>query len=456
VEHLTGFIDKSGAMVIAARYRNPDNFQEGRCLVRIPHGFSGTCAFIDEQGRLISEEYGGANGFYEGLAAVTDSLGGMGDKKENWGFIDRTGRVSIPKQFDDVSHFSEGLCRVSKGADKHGYIDKEGKFVFAVTAWSGDFHEGLASAVDSHGHYGFIDKRGHYVIPATFEEAGDFSAGLAPVQLGNKWGYVDDHGRMRINPKFQYACSFNTTMAEVQMTDGKWGAIDHQGVMRVEPKYDVLLPFSEGRGSFCIDSKWGVLDEQGAVIVKPQYEYIEPFHEGLAAASKLSPFFEGSIPKGGFIDRQGNVVIPFKFRSASRFASGLSAVTPFDPNELFPPKQQTSDWPASAQWVGQKLGDPQQSIEFKSDADAIIKHGTLSYTVKYSIEAINSDDPGLDGYNFVFFHPQAKLRIHFQDQQRERTSLWAIEFLKGTPWVAYRLYRNAESDPWGDSFGHVQ
>jgi hypothetical protein len=58
-------------------------------------------------------------------------------KKDNkWGYIDKTGRLIIPFQFDTADYFSEGLAAVGIG-EKTGYIDKTGKFVVPPQSYAG-------------------------------------------------------------------------------------------------------------------------------------------------------------------------------------------------------------------------------------------------------------------------------------------------------------------------------
>lgn len=56
----------------------------------------------------------------EGLAIVV--------KDDKYGFIDKTGTVVIPLQYDDVSHFYKDLAEVKKDGQIF-YIDKIGKIV---------------------------------------------------------------------------------------------------------------------------------------------------------------------------------------------------------------------------------------------------------------------------------------------------------------------------------------
>ena len=70
-----------------------------------------------------------------------------------------------------------------KLAGKWGYINKEGKEVIPRKydcIWS--FSEGLAK-VELDGKYGVIDKKGDEIIPCKYDEVRFFSKGLAKVGM---------------------------------------------------------------------------------------------------------------------------------------------------------------------------------------------------------------------------------------------------------------------------------
>jgi len=97
----TGFIDKTGAVVIPFEHYGPEPFSEG--LSR-EYAFNGRYGFIDKTGDfVISREYASALDFSEGLAAVSNNDG-------KWGYIDKTGKVVIPMIYDDAGSFKEGYA----------------------------------------------------------------------------------------------------------------------------------------------------------------------------------------------------------------------------------------------------------------------------------------------------------------------------------------------------------
>src|SRR5579862_743776 len=70
-----------------------------------------------------------------------------------YGFIDHSGKMVIPPQFDQATEFSEGLAAVQSG-----------------------------------GKWGYIDSKGRLNIAPQFDLADPFSDGLALVGLGGKLG----------------------------------------------------------------------------------------------------------------------------------------------------------------------------------------------------------------------------------------------------------------------------
>ncbi len=106
-EALTGVIDKSGREVIAPRFTRQFKFSEG--LAAVTYGEELHYGFIDTTGReIIAPAFEHADDFSEGLAGVT--------LKGKRGFIDKSGNVVIPPQYDKYgggTQFSGGLCAVT-------------------------------------------------------------------------------------------------------------------------------------------------------------------------------------------------------------------------------------------------------------------------------------------------------------------------------------------------------
>lgn len=148
-------------------------------------------------------------------------------KDGKFGYIDQTGEMIIPPQFERALGFVEGLGRVGIG-DKQGYIDETGNFVIPLKFDEAHpFREGLAGARIGE-RFGFIDKTGAFVIPPRFDQVEHFSEGIAAVMVRDKWGYINRQGDTIAEPRFNTCWPFNNGVAPV-MGDRECGYIDRTG-----------------------------------------------------------------------------------------------------------------------------------------------------------------------------------------------------------------------------------
>jgi hypothetical protein len=261
---------------------------------------------------------------------------GQGKKS---GYIDKTGRLIIPCQFDAAEDFSEGLAAVEIN-EKTGYIDKAGKIVIPPRFLSGyPFSSGMALVVlriFKEGNLrlhklGYIDRSGKLVIQR--QEALDskslhvsyqelfFSEGLVSVEQNNKVGFMDKAGRQVIPPRYTYAQPFSDGLAGV-LTGGKYGYIDRSGRMVIPPRFGKVSPFSEGLAYIETDGKQGYIDKSGKLVISgEEFRYGRKFSEGLAVV-------RGKNDQYGYIDKTGKFVIPPQFNRAGDFSEGLAAVMP--------------------------------------------------------------------------------------------------------------------------------
>jgi len=171
-------------------------------------------------------------------------------EKGKCGYIDRTGGVAIPLQFNEAYDFSEGLARVIVG-DKFGFIDKTGKIVIQPQfGLALDFTEGLAPMTDDpiDGKWGYIDKYGKTVIAPQFKSAKYFLEGLAPVEVYSEKGLVYERARSKLL--------------------SLWGYIDKTGSFVIPPQFVQAFPFTNGvarfwTGAFVGLNKYGLIDKSG-------------------------------------------------------------------------------------------------------------------------------------------------------------------------------------------------
>lgn len=115
-------IDTSGVV----RFKSPcdadhKGFVGGFARGSIGLGFH----FYDRRGQLLPGRFASTRDFSEGLAAVyvdeerfkpwAERAPGRDVATGRWGFIDTTGKVTIPAQYAEVGHFSSGLAPVYIG-----------------------------------------------------------------------------------------------------------------------------------------------------------------------------------------------------------------------------------------------------------------------------------------------------------------------------------------------------
>lgn len=128
--------------------------------------------FEDANGHIVFDRsiFPYAGEFNEGLAVVmelmyrTDDVKGYIDMSK-YGYMDKSGCVVIPYQWEDAEDFSEGFAAVENSDHKWGYIDKSGRVVIPCQ-WKMAHQflsNGRAEVEDNNGKKWKIDKTGKVV-----------------------------------------------------------------------------------------------------------------------------------------------------------------------------------------------------------------------------------------------------------------------------------------------------
>lgn len=240
--------------------------------------------------------------------------------KYSFGFMDVTGKIVIPTEYEGADRFNHGLAPVKKN-----------------------------------GLWGYINSKGEITIPFQFKSADPFSDEpvLAAVEKNDSgqraWGYIDIKGNFVIPPKFYNATEFRNGVAEVATEKFKYKSVSKRYDKYFLTKSDKyiyhngLYSYLAGPGKFsedlmpsCKDGKWGFKDINDKWIIEPKYTIVGNFENGLARVQVTSPnpytdceLISEDEPFGlwGFIDKTGKEVIPLKFRAASNFSkNGLALV----------------------------------------------------------------------------------------------------------------------------------
>ena len=219
---LRGYLDRTGKIVIPARFFNAGDFSEG--LAAVNERIGDKFGYIDKTGKyVIAPTFDYASDFSEGLAAVT-----VGHR---CGYINHAGEYVIPAFIEDCGRFSDGLALAGSGIKKIGVIDSSGHYVIPLqpaTTWR-QASEGLIAFFGNLQH-GFFDKSGKLIIEASsYNNVGRFSEGLAAVARDYKWGYINKKGELVIPLQFDEASDFVDGLAMVAITGQGLVYIDKSG-----------------------------------------------------------------------------------------------------------------------------------------------------------------------------------------------------------------------------------
>lgn len=335
---LYGMIDKTGKLVLPCEYRSLEEFSEG--LAAANHKTRGY-EFINEKGKVafatkyyLPSVLGGVK-FVNGLIPVND-------ESEKFGYMDKTGKLVLPFEYDFGDLFTaDGFAVIQKSFDnpKMNLINTSGKELLPAKYDNiTPFIDGLAGVnigakADASynlvgGKWGLINTSGIEVRSCLFDKIGDFKGGYAIVESGQRpkarkgvvskngtqvmpivYGAVFllktgilaartstspfalfDYNGKRLTPfslnvqSFEMAenCFSVAQVNEQDNTIGKTGVMDNTGKLIIPYNYDRIANFSEGLAIVTIDDKYGAIDKTGKLVIPVQYDFIGQFNEGWA------------------------------------------------------------------------------------------------------------------------------------------------------------------------------
>lgn len=161
-----GLIDKDGNIVIPIKFQSFSKFVDGLAVIKV----NGKYGAIDFQGNyVINPEWPYDFWFCEGLA-WTEKKVKVGQKQNGGnifqvkgGFIDRSGKIIVPIEFDGHTQFHNGLANIESGG-KWGTVDNHGNIIIQPK-WDKleEFQDGYALAEDANGIY-VIDLNGNQTL----------------------------------------------------------------------------------------------------------------------------------------------------------------------------------------------------------------------------------------------------------------------------------------------------
>jgi hypothetical protein len=278
------------------------------------YGKDGKAGYIDSSGNvIIPYNFDEVSGFSDGLAAVRTG--------ELWGYIDESGKFVIPAKFTYAQAFSYGVAQIYY-QDKTQFVNKDGT-IFNVQCESYEnFYEGMIKIkVDD--LFGFADFKGKTIVPAEYDQAYSYKEGIGYASKNGEWYFFDKQGKLVFKTKYEPVGRYFEGLIQVKIGD-KTGFMDKTGKLvipadlqfRNNSEYafsDGLAVFLEGPGYY--DYKMGCIDKKGKVVIKPTFSLIYPFSNGMAAFSET---------KDGYIDKTGKIIVPAQYDNAFEFSEGYA------------------------------------------------------------------------------------------------------------------------------------
>ncbi|MFB3890556.1 MAG: WG repeat-containing protein [Phycisphaerae bacterium] len=168
-----GYIDKTGKVVIEPTLKVALDFSEGVAVAGKEYTKLG---FIDKAGNWVVEPK------FRALTNLSEGLAGYAEGAYKWGFVDKKGDVAIKAKWTGVGTFKEGLASVRidppenvfkegpgmismeiKSPPKFGFIDPTGKMVIPAQYDSVEAFDGGLSRVQVDKKFGYIDRKGNMV-----------------------------------------------------------------------------------------------------------------------------------------------------------------------------------------------------------------------------------------------------------------------------------------------------
>ena len=288
-----------------------ENFVFSQSEGRIRYAFEDFPNFLE-----LTQQYDYVGGLSEGLAIV---------KLDNkYGFIDSTGTLVIPLEYDECSRYGRGEYIHAKKNGKWGVINPKGETVISFSYDKMKNGGENLFAVEKYNKWGYIDTNEKIIIPFEYERPLHvdvhffaFSEGLAPVVKNGKMGYINQKNEVIIPFSFQEARSFHEGFAAVKLYEhaynehyygGKWAVINKAGKLVFESECRYIGDFHNGLTKIKV-KKEGYIDTSGKIVIPLIYDDVPAIH--LNRDTKGNLIRVRKDEKFGFLNYKGELVIPF-------------------------------------------------------------------------------------------------------------------------------------------------
>lgn len=291
-----GMINMEGKEIVKCKYNSFHIVENSDSLLCFSNGY-GTSGLWNKHGKqLIPNKYSSIK--YENEAIILY-------KEARYGIADLTGKILFPVQFKIKPVFYNGIAATAMqvdGCEKWGYITNKGEILVPFDYYpTRPFKKNLGIAGEN--KFYIFNSHGKKVVEAAFEAANDNFRPI-PVKLNSKWGIVGENGyilpceydtEFNLNPKYPGLIYV--------LKNGKSGLIDTTGKIIIPCKYDKINSLSKGRLTYMNNKKMGIDSENGKVIIPAEYDWLsEAYITGKVVVKNDNKF--------GVLDSDGKIICP--------------------------------------------------------------------------------------------------------------------------------------------------
>lgn len=265
--------------------------------------------FIDKSGEvLIEAKYEAVEEFSEGLALVV--------RDGKVGYINKVDDTVIPFEYEDGESFVNGAAIVSKN-DKYGLINRNNQSIVDIKyELVGNFFEGLA-VVSNDTAYGYVNKNGLEIIPLYLQYASDFDRNYALIEMDSGKGMINTLGATVIEPKYTWLEPFNEYGVARAKNDTAYGLLDKNGSNILPFEYERIGSYSEKLAVISKNGKYGYVNTKGVIVIETKFDFTDQVIVWGEMKNGKAKFYKDS--KYGIIDSLGNEVFPAIFQDVGEF-----------------------------------------------------------------------------------------------------------------------------------------
>lgn len=346
---LWGFVTLNGQAVTEIAYDAVGAFHEGWAMVRKDYQSN----WINAKGEYLLPKWGRQGGdFSEGLAPVKP------DSIQQWGYLDRQGKIVIEPRFDRAGHFQEGIALVSEN-DQLGYLQRNGQYLVEpaytqVQAFVGDYAVvGGFNPLYEEERQGLINRKGEWVLEMDYVEitqdhawGGTYAVKnaanedfplrglysyekgiLTPAVFMQRGGASQEGIVLGIGQLLQTGMHENWTEEQIYAITDKFyrqvlGADKARQAQLLESDFWQALLEDSDPMNYGVMYRLGLMGKEGNWIVEPAYNELSLTSEGLLIVGKMDEY-GGSMQ--GLMDQQGHYLIEPQYRGLNEDVPGIFA-----------------------------------------------------------------------------------------------------------------------------------